>query len=178
MRRLIAAATIILAVAFGVTGCTGDPPASIDAQANERFDALDKASRLYPVPKLENYPLRQALVEFTERQDEIKPWYVYLLGMDGNAIGYYVAKTVPINSCNFLSSTEKLWQGTEGRSQIFTAPSLDGIYYGGGGTQAGCDSWFFFDEATNALIQIRGVNFFAVDQQLVLDAKPIKVALK
>jgi len=59
---------------------------------------------------------------------------------------------------------------------VITAPSLDGIYYGGGGAAAGCDEWFFFDSATNALIKIRGVKFFTADQPLSLNAEPITVA--
>ena len=90
-------------------------------------------------------------------------------------VGYYVAKTVPINACNFLSSTEVVDSTSNGKV-VLTAPSLDGIYYGGAGASSGCDAWFFFDSATDALIQIRGVNFFTADQPLRLEAKPITVA--
>lgn len=174
MRWLIFA-ILLLSVPLFVSCTEGNPQAE---QVNNRYSALDKASKLYPDPELENFPLRKALVEFTRRQDEIKPWYVYLLGQNGNVIGYYIAQTVPINSCNFLSSTEKIWAGSNGASQILTAPSLDGMYYGGGGASSGCDSWFFFDEATNALIQIRGMNFYAADEPLLLEADPILVAPK
>ena len=47
----------------------------------------------------------------------------------------------------------------------------DGVYYG----SSTCDAWFFFDAATNAEIQIRGVNFYTSDQPLRLNAQAIKV---
>lgn len=136
-----------------------------------REEVFSQARALYPEPRQQNFPLRKALVKFTEREDLINhPWYVYILGMNGNIIGYYVAQTVPINSSTFLSSTEIL-EGTA----VVTAPSLDGIFYGGGGSTAGNDEWFFFDAETDAMIKIRGVPFFVSDQPLRLEAEPIRV---
>lgn len=163
---------------MGASGC--DEESSIEKQARSatkaRASNFDRAQKLYPAPKNTNFPLRRDLRKMTERQDLVNhPWYVYLLGMNGNAVGYYVAKTVPINACNFLSSTEAITEH-EDAPIVLTAPSLDGIFYGGGGTSAGCDAWFFFDQATDALIQIRGVNWFSSDKPLRVDAEAIKVA--
>lgn len=179
MRRLI-----LLAVAAAVllAGCGGGTNSKLQEQRKdsirERSSTFERAERIAPVPRTVNFPLRKALVEFTARQDELDhPWYVYVLAQTGNIIGYYVAKTVPVNACNFLSSTEVVDSGESGKV-VLTAPSLDGIYYGGAGASSGCDAWFFFDSATNALIQIRGVNFFTADQPLRLEAKPITVSPK
>lgn len=175
MRKWIAFGLLACAlVSVGATSCEGNP--SLNAQRDEsvtaRTQAFDRAERLYPLPLTQNFPLRQALVEFTEREDLINhPWYTYVLGDNGNIVGYYVTKTPPLNSCNFLSSTED--QGVSGA--VLTAPSLDGIYYGGGGSSSNCDEWFFFDLATNALIKIRGVHFYTADQPLRLEADPILV---
>lgn len=141
-----------------------------------RAEAFARAESIAPLPKTNNFPLRKALVEFTERQDLIDHlWYVYILADTGNIIGYYVAQTVPVNACNFLSSTEDVGTQYEG-DPVLTAPSLDGIYYGGSGASSGCDAWFFFDSATDALVQIRGVKFFTADQPLLLDAEPILIS--
>ena len=138
-----------------------------------REDVFAQAQALYPEPRAQNFPLRQALIKFTEREDLINhPWYIYILGMNGNVIGYYVAQTVPVNSCTFLSSTEVVDSGS---NVVVTAPSLDGIFYGGGGAAAGCDEWFFFDAETDAMIKIRGVFFYVADQPLRLQAEPILV---
>lgn len=181
MRRLILAAAIIAALTFTLVGCdTGGTNAELQKQrkasVTARADSFARAQAIAPVPKTSNFPLRKALVEFTARQDMVDhPWYVYVLAQTGNVIGYYVAKTVPVNACDFLSSTEVVDSSDSGKV-VLTAPSLDGLYYGGAGASSGCDAWFFFDSATNALIQIRGVQFFSTDQPLRLEAKPITIA--
>lgn len=177
MRKLLVL-TGLFAVALFTMNC--EDHGSVDGQradaVRDRAHTFEQAERVVPVPKTENFPLRRALAKFTERQDLLDhPWYIYILGDNGNMIGYYVAQTVPINACNFLSSTEDIRDDDDG-NLIITAPSLDGIFYGGGGASGACDAWFFFDAATDAQIQIRGVNFFVADQPLRIEAKPITVA--
>lgn len=143
-----------------------------------RAEAYERARQAFPLPQTNNFPIREALVEFTLRQDLTNhPWYTYILGDNGNMVGYYVTKTGPINSCNFLSSTEDAGNPPDGADAtvVLTAPSIDGIFYGGGGSEGSCDKWFFFDAATDAMIEIRGLNFFTTDQPLAIDAQPIKV---
>jgi len=170
----------IASLALGATACdTGGTNEKYQDQrksaVKERATTFSRAESIAPTPKTVNFPLRKALVEFTERQDLLNhPWFVYILADTGNIIGYYVARTVPVNACNFLSSTEVVDSGESGKV-VLTAPSLDGIFYGGAGASSGCDAWFFFDSATNALIQIRGVNFFTSDQPLRVNADPIRV---
>jgi hypothetical protein len=178
LRRTIFALLLMAVFLVTFAGSCDDSAAEKQRKesVNERTQVFNRAKKIAPTPQVSNFPLRKALVEFTKRQDEINhPWYVYILGLNGNTVAYYVAKTVPVNSCNFLSSTEDLRHDSDGGNVVLTAPSLDGIYYGGGGASAGCDSWFFFDAATNALIQIRGVNWYAADQPLRVEATAIKV---
>jgi hypothetical protein len=182
MRSLITKALIVslLALMFSALGAvvgakavglSRSPSDNRKDAVESRNEAFNRAKSLYPDPRTSNYPLRKALVEFTQRQDKIHhPWYIYILGDNGNTIGYYVGKTVPENACNFLSSTEDVYKSGDGNLKM-QSPSYDGVYYG----NAACDAWFFFDAATNALIQIRGVNFYTSDQPLRLDAKAIKV---
>lgn len=158
-----------------------DPNAQRRESIENRSQTFARATNAAPVPKTNNFPLRKALVEMTERQDRVGvPYYVYVLGMNGNVVGYYVSKTTPVNSCAFLSSTEEVrtYDSNDGAgfsSEVLTAPSLDGIYYGGAGASAGCDSWFFFDQASDAMITIRGVAFFVADKPLRLQAQAITV---
>lgn len=180
MRRLIAVLLLIGALGITLAACNGDSAKKQTMQRRQsiaaRADAFARAEAAAPLPRPTNFPLRKALVEFTKRQDLTNhPWYVYILADTGNMIGYYVATTVPINACDFLSSTEDVRDDDDG-NLVLTAPSLDGMFYGGSGASSGCDAWFFFDSTTNALIQIRGVKFFSTDQPLKVDAKPINVA--
>jgi len=177
---------ILSLATLGFAGACGPGPSSLDQQREDsvaaRTGTFDRAAQIAPLPQTSNFPLRRALVKFTERQDLINhPWFIYILGDNGNVVGYYVGQTVPINACNFLSSTEDVTNGgpDDGSGNVVvTAPSLDGIFYGGGGSANACDAWFFFDQTSDALIQIRGVSFFTADQPLRLDAKPIEVTTK
>lgn len=175
-KRLVLIATalsLIALLSMGASSC-GDPQQ--EQQRNQsikdRAATFARAERAVPLPRTTNFPLRKTLAEMTSRQDLIDhPWYVYILGQNGNTVGYYVAKTVPVNACDFLSSTED-----ESNGAVLAAPSLDGIFYGGSGSSSGCDAWVFLDSATNALIQIRGVDWFSSDQPLALHAAAIRVA--
>jgi hypothetical protein len=173
----IVLAALVLGAGCGATtvlaGYTGPSPSDARKHAVEsRADSFNRASALYPDPKLSNYPQRKALREFTQREDLLNhPWFVYILGDNGNTIGYYVAKAAPENSCNFLSSTEDVWTSDKSALKM-QSPSYDGVYYGA----STCDEWFFFDSTTNALIKIRGVKFYVSDQPLKLQAEAIKVS--
>lgn len=180
MRKLIVAAMVAI-MALTVVACDGDKENSANKQRQSsvqfRTNTFARAQDKYPLPRTENFPLRQTLVEMTKREDKINhPWYVYVLGDNGNTIGYYVAKTTPINACDFLSSTESILWDDEGGNIKTTAPSLDGIFYGGGGSSSGCDVWVWLDYSSNALIKVRDVKFFTADAPLSLDVSPIEVA--
>lgn len=177
MRKLIIAIAAVAALTFGLASCSSGPSKSEkqrNAAIHQRTDAYGRSVDAHPVPKTENFPLRGALAESVARQDKVNhPWYIYILGDNGNAIGYYVGKTVPVNQCDFLSSTQDINTNYDS-DMIVQAPSVEGVYYG----ESACDVWFFFDQATNAEIQIRGVNYFTSDQPLRIDAQPITVAPK
>lgn len=179
MRKLVIVLTLVLLGALvGVTlaksAGLGDGPNPSDNRkiaVESRNAAFNRASHVYPDPKTFNFPMRKELVEFTKREDKLNhPWYIYVLGDNGNTIGYYVAKFAPENSCNFLSSTEDIYSNDQGVVKM-QSPSYDGVYYG----ESACDEWFFFDYSTNALIKIRGMHFYVADAPLKISAQPIRV---
>jgi hypothetical protein len=132
-----------------------------------------RAEKLYPVPNTKNFPARESLIKYTERQDEPHVYYVYVITGTGTILGYYVAQSFPVSTNAFLSSTEDITQWG-----IATAPSLDGIYYGGSGSSSG-SGWFFFDATTNALVTIYGdgvLGIFVADQPLKVDAPRFEIS--
>lgn len=178
MRRLALIPLMLVAMVV-LVGCDESQEAKQrNASVSKRGQAFARAERKFPLPQTTNFPLREALVKMTEREDlPNHPWYVYLIADTGNTIGYYVAQHSPVNSCAFLSSTEDVETAYEG-TIVLTAPSLDGIFYGGAGSSSNCDSWFFFDAATDAMVRIRGMDFYVSEAPLNLDAKAIKVERK
>lgn len=178
MRLRLAAIVLALSGAFLFIACIEDAGEKSRTTGIElRDENFARAERAVPIRPSVNFPLREALEEFNWRLDQVNhPWYTYILGDQGNIIGYYVSTTRPVNSCTFLSSTEDVRDDNDG-NLVLTAPSLDGIFYGGSGASAGCDAWFFFDQSTGALVEIRGVKFFTSDQPLQVEAEAILVDL-
>lgn len=174
MRRsviMIVLAIFLLALtAGGIVASSGRSPSDNRKDAVEgRNDAFNRAEAIIPVPQTNNFPKRKELADAITREDMIHhPWYTYILGVNGNIIGYWVSKTQPINDCDFISSTEDIYSNDKGVVKM-QSPSLDGIYYG----NSVCDVWLMFDAATNAEIKIRGVNWFTSDQPLKLATKPV-----
>lgn len=170
LRRILAGIALLGVVALGV-GCTDD----IDKKQEKQFQqsekirtlGMERANAQYPLPVVEDFPLRGALVDFTVDQSKPGPIYVYVVSQLGTVMGYYVAETYPVNICAFLSTTEDTTNGT--------LPSLDGIYYGGAGGSSPCNGWFIYDVTTGALVEIIGMQIFIANQPLKLDAPRIEV---
>jgi hypothetical protein len=140
-----------------------------------RYQNFVRAEAIHPLPAQQNFPLRDLLVEYTRRQDLVNhPWYIYILGENGNVVMYFVSTTMPLNACTFLSSTEEVYGSSQG-NLVLTAPSLDGIYYGGSGASAVCTGWIVKDAATSALGVIYGDKLLVFDQPLLLEAEPIRI---
>ena len=161
----------IIAMAFMVTGCKGEA-STTEKQEQARSSLMDKANASVPIPRIDNFLARQSVAEYMRRMDNpSKTFYIYVLGDNGNVIGYYVAKSQPMNICSFMSPTDKVEERYGDPDVVRQAPALDGLYYG----SSGCNVDYFFDAETDALIQLNGLNYMIVDQPLQLDAKPLKV---
>jgi hypothetical protein len=177
--RLILIAALVLLVTPLVVACSdGESQGSeqIERAVSGRWKNMDRATKKYPDPQLQNFPLREVLIEMTVRQDKVNhPWYIYLFGQNGNMIGHYVGTTVPVNACNFLSSSEDIHEdGNETGILTVQAPSLDGMYYG----SSVCDSWVFIDAASGSMVQIRGMAFHASEAPMILDAEAQKFVVE
>ena len=160
----------VVAVGCGNQSYDGNRKEAIES----REESFERAELLFPQPDMQNFPLREALVEFAIRQDRVGVvYYTYLVDMNGKPYGYFAGQTFPINACNFLSSSERIvYESTA--DPVVSAPSLDGMFYGGAGSAAACDMYFFFDSTTDALHVFKAQNFFVSDQPLNLDVPRIE----
>lgn len=188
MRRKLAFALVGLFLAIGVVACEENTKTATETSVeNRQVSTAQRASNFaravakYPQPIQENFPMREALVKYTERQDELNhPWYIYVANDCytcplGIAYQYFIGQTYPQSTCNFLGSTEEVQKfsddGGEDAWLMFQAPSLDGIFYGSGATTGGCD-YFFFDMATDAMQVIHhDWKWFVSDRPLLIDAR-------
>ena len=156
-----------------LTGCGNQSAGDQRARSIEtRAQMFARAEAAFPIPYNANFPLRGVLVDYTRRQDLLNhPWYTYILADTGAVTHYFVSTTVPVNSCAFLSSTED-WVGS---AVVLTAPSLDGIYYGGSGASAACNGWVFVDAATGAMGLVFGTKILTFDAPLILETEPLLI---
>lgn len=170
MWKLITIGLFLALVGMGaVNSCGSQEKRVYDDNIDLREKIFLQAQALYPIPIPSDFPLRKDLVEFTLREAQPGPWYVYIQTDTGTYSAYYVAKNKPQNSCNFLSETT-----TYTGNVVRQAPSLDDIYYGGTGASGACDAWFWFDASTNALVETRFKTTVS-DQPLAIDVPLIKV---
>lgn len=143
-----------------------------DRSIEARAESFARAEDLVPIPRNENFPLRAVLAEYTVRQDLVNhPWYTYILNDLGAVTHYFVSTAVPVNSCAFLGSTEDVRDDDDG-NLVLTAPSLDGIYYGGSGAASACNGWIFIDAATGVLGMAFGMKIMTFDAPLILETEP------
>jgi hypothetical protein len=131
---------------------------------------MSRAEAAIPVPYTSNFPLRAVLAEYTKRGDMVNhPWYTYIMSDTGAITHYFVSTTIPVSTNAFLGSTEAV---AGDNKLILTAPSLDGIYYGGGGSISGSNGWIFIDAATGAMGIAYGQKIMTFDAPLILQTEP------
>lgn len=171
--QLITRIFIALCMALSLTACKVEG-SSRDQNMKAQQTLMARATAAVPVPQINNFLAREAVAKQVRRLDEKgKLFYVYILGQNGQQVGYYVSNTRPVSTCALLTPAQEMVFSAGGRhSAVMGTPSLGGVYGFGGG----CNSHFFFDAATDAYVEISGLPFFVADQPLSVDADPIKVS--
>ncbi len=176
MKKIIIASAIT-AIGMSLAACKVEGESSTRAQGEKEQEAImERATNRVPTYIPRNFLTRETVNKWMKRMDvPDKTFYVYLLGDNGNQLGYYVAQTRPINECTLLTPPDRENVYSAGSTGLTTsvtaAPSLDGVYGKGG-----CESYFFFEASTDAYIETHGMDFFVADQPLNLDAEPITVS--
>ena len=186
--RLIILVLALVGLAVLAAGCAGtsnDGGSSAQKQRQQaiqqRTQEFAKAQSQVPTPNITNFPRRKTLADAVVRQSlPNHPWYVYILGQNGNIVNYFVAKSVPVNDCDYLSATQNVVSagdnGNNGAAGIavLDSPSLEGIFQ----SQTGCNTLTFFDLSTDAEIQVSSTQSFVTDRPLRVQAQPIRVTGK
>ena len=143
------------------------------ASIETRVEIMNRAEALHPVPQMQNFPLREVLVEYTKRADMANhPWYTYIYSDYGTIVAYFVSTTIPVSTNAFLGSTQSTY-GSDGRV-VLDAPSLDGIYYGGAGS-SGNGGWIFIDAVTSAMGIAYGHKILTLDAPMMLETEPMLI---
>lgn len=169
--QLIRLFLVTLLATLALAGCKVEGSAR-DQNMRAQESLMERATKAVQVPMVSNFLAREAVAKQVRRLDEKgKLFYVYILGQNGQQVGYYVANTRPVSTCALLTPPDEV-RTSSVNNVVLSSPSLGGVYGFGGG----CNSHFFFDAATDAYVEISGMSFFVSDQPLSVDAAPIKVA--
>lgn len=171
--KRIAAIALAVVVSIGLVGCNEATSDSRKEGQKVQESIMKRAQGTVPTYVPSHFLTRKAVDKWMKRMDTpSKTFYIYLVADNGQKLGYYVGQTRPISSCTLLTPPDRKEYGKYSDQGMISvsAPSLDGVYGKGG-----CDSYFFFDAATDAYVEIKGLNFFVSDQPLSIDVDPIKV---
>lgn len=162
-------------VLLGASECSSQEPTADQKNLKAQTTIMEKATAKVPVPNVNNFLTRQYVAEWMRRMDDpSKVFYIYLLADTGNPVGYYVG-TRPVSLCTLMTPPKKKWKGDwnqYGSETLGPAPTLSGVYGSGGG---GCDTYYFFDAESDALIHFANFKYFVSDEPLSIDADPISV---
>lgn len=109
--------------------------------------------------------------------DRPQIWYIYVYtrGLP-EPLGFYIADAPPTPYCAFLTPPEQIidFNGPLSEEHSLTAPGLDGVYY----SQGDCNNiQYFWDEASGAMVQLKGFDIFAVNAPLDLDVPRLQIAI-
>ena len=172
MRKIL----IVAAALSAATALTGCPDRSDSRSQGERQQesVMQRAQAAVPVPRVSNFLTRSAVSKWMTRMDQPnKIFYVYIMGDNGNAVGYYTAQNRPTSTCTLMTPPDReVRVRGQGANPLGAAPALDGVYYG----SAKCAGVFFFDAGTDAYIEVNGFHYVVTDQPLKIEADPINVA--
>lgn len=159
--------TGILSSILLLSACKEEQTTTTQRQEIQRDAVAENADRAVPAYQATNFVVRNTVNEYMRRMDEPnKIFYLYVISDVGTPIGYYVARTPAVNICTFMTPPERVesHRPPGGNTTYLKrqAPALDGVFYG----QGACNTEYFFDAETDAMIQIQGLNLFISDQPI------------
>mgnify|MGYP006298774791 CR=1 FL=1 len=173
MKRIVMIVIVVL-MAFGVlVGCDDlSKPDTQEAGTAEQESVMERARRAYPTPQVDEFLTRRNVVKWMERMDQPgKIFYIYVMSDVGTITHYFVAEYRPVSVATYLTPTQRVIDRYEG-DVVVNSPALDGTYYGSGGAS---DQYFFFDAETDALIELKGMNYIVSDQPFNVDAPQLTI---
>lgn len=179
-RSIIGALCMFFAIsALTAGGCDGDPTPQQN-EAKIKQGSYNRLTKQEPAKAMAYSPTRKTINFWIETWDNPgKLSYVYLQASNGELIGYYVLKGLPVSYCAALTPTYEFVDtpddDSNDKNQQVPAPSVDGVYYGNSG--ALCGTYYGEDATTGAYIEYtvgNGQNVLLYDRPLPRqDVKPL-----
>lgn len=148
MRRLIYISLALILAAVALSGCTTENDTA-KAERTVRNSGYKQLAAQQPAHTMAYSPSRDTINFWIDTWGKPgKLSYVYLLASNGQMIGYYVFKGLPVSYCAALTPTYDVYGSADG-NLVLPAPGVDGVYYSGGQ----CTAFYGKDATTNSYIE-------------------------
>lgn len=158
MRPLTRALTLTAALALGLasmSACTGErgSPAAQQRESTRQQQTYERLSAAQPARAMSYSPTRETINFWIDTWSKPgKLSYVYLQASNGQLVGYYIFKGLPVSYCAMLTPPYRWERHDVGEStgdvQV-PGPGMDGAYYSGGQ----CSAYYGRDATTGSYIE-------------------------
>jgi hypothetical protein len=173
---LLAGALFFLAT--GAPACGGGNKATGQkSETDIQQSNYDKVSKSQPAHTMPYSPTRDTVnfwIDTWKKPGKLS--YVYLQAANGELIGYYIFKGLPVSYCVSLTPNYTFVDPKDddvNQAYQVPAPSIDSVYYSGGQ----CNSYYGRDATTNSYIEYtvgNGQNVLLYERALPRqDVKPL-----
>jgi len=161
---------LALAAVFGLmslTSCTSSEPSSQQQEDKSRQSNYDQLVKNQPAHTMDYSPTRATKNFWIDTWNQPgKLSYVYLMNANGDLIGYYVFKGLPVSYCvSLIPPYQLVHEGDTGGGYVVPGPSVDGTF----ASSANCNTLYGEDATTGAYIEFTvgmGMNTLVYDQPL------------
>lgn len=172
-RNLFIVLLMSVMMVFATVGCDELKQSSQENGEQEQEDVMKRARKAVPTPQINNFLTRKAVAKWMERMDTPSyETFIYVMSDSGAFVGYFIAEYRPISTATFLTPTKRIDENGMDQDKVMPSNALDGTYYGEGGAAV---QYFWFDAETDALIELKGLNYILSDQPLALDVPQLTV---
>lgn len=173
VKKFVKISTVMGVLALLLTACPTEVPSSEKVDVSAKNAAVDRIRKQLPIPSIDYAPVRRTIIDWNKRWDAPdKVSFIYLMADNGQFIGYYVARGLPVSYCVGLTPSDQIHIDRNGAAITRSAPDLDGVYYDGDD----CNRYYFFDATTDAYIEFGGgIRFFIADQPLPVTVRPLGI---
>jgi hypothetical protein len=130
------------------TACTSENDTA-KTERNVRASGYARLAAQQPAHTMDYSPSRDTInfwIDTWGKPNKLS--YVYLLASNGQMIGYYVFKGLPVSYCAALTPTYDIYRRNDALLSL-PAPGVDGVYYSGGQ----CTAYYGKDATTNSYIE-------------------------
>lgn len=147
--RYLTALTLAAIGLLVLTGCTQEND-TVKSERNIRSQGYARLASKQPAHTMSYSPSRDTINFWIDTwgKQPGKLSYVYLIASNGQMIGYYVFRGLPVSYCAALTPTYDVYGSADG-NLVLPAPGVDGVYYSGGQ----CSAYYGRDATTNSYLE-------------------------